>query len=158
MGNQDLVTQKLKKVISEIETHIQRVEIAFENLNKHNIIFPLQDDIYDILEDDVLLAFADQIIYRFSKAQDTIGAKLFKAFLLYEGEEVNKPFRDILDRFEAMNIIDVDEWFELREIRNEIAHDYDNNEERAKDILNLIYENKKEIKKLVLRIKSFIKE
>jgi uncharacterized protein with HEPN domain len=77
---------------------------------------------------------------------------------LYEGEEVNKPFRDILDRFEAMDIIDVDEWFELREIRNEIAHDYDNNEERAKDILNLIYENKNEIKKLVSKIKSFIKE
>jgi len=158
MGNKDLVTQKLKKVIDEVEIHIQRVEIAFENLKKHNITFPLQDDIYDILEDDVLLAFADQIIYRFSKAQDTIGAKLFKAFLLYEGEEVNKPFRDILDRFEAMDIIDVDEWFELREIRNEIAHDYDNNEERAKDILNLIYENKNEIKKLVSKIKSFIKE
>jgi len=44
------------------------------------------------------LAYSDQSIYRFSKLQDCMGAKLFKSVLLYQGENVNKPFLDILNQ------------------------------------------------------------
>ncbi len=44
----------------------------------------------------VLFAFCDQVVYRFSKLQDIMGAKLFKSFLLFQGENINKPFLDIL--------------------------------------------------------------
>ena len=39
----------------------------------------------------------EDLIYRFSKLQDCMGAKLFKSVLLYEGENVNKPFLDLLN-------------------------------------------------------------
>ena len=85
--------------------------------------------------------FSDQIIYRFSKAQDTIGAKLFKTYLLVQGENSDKPFLDILNGLEKSSIVNVEKWFELREIRNEIAHDYEDNECHGKDVINLIYAN-----------------
>jgi len=56
-----------------------------------------------------------------------MGAKLFKSFLLYQGENVDKPFLDILN---------VDEWFELIDIRNEIAHDYGESTNIAISVLN----------------------
>ncbi len=65
--------------------------------------------------------------------------KLFKSVLLYLGENTNKPFLDILNQLEKIDIIDVDEWFEIRDLRNEIAHDYDNNDLTAMNILNTIY-------------------
>ena len=40
---------------------------------------------------------AKKIIYRFSKLQDCMGTKLFKSVLMYQGENVNKPFLDILN-------------------------------------------------------------
>ena len=43
--------------------------------------------------------------------------------------KVNKPFLDILNQLEAIDIINVDEWFEIRDLRNEIAHDYEDNDE-----------------------------
>ena len=78
-----------------------------------------------------------------------MGAKLFRALLLYEGENVNKPFLDILNDLEKMNIIDVENWFEIRDLRNEIAHDYEDNDFVAIEILNTIYEIKDNLKNIL---------
>ena len=109
-----------------------------------------------MLNDSASLAFADQIIYRFSKAQDSMGAKLFKAFMLYNGENVDRPFLDILNSLEKIHILNVDEWFELREIRNEIAHNYENNENVARNIINSIYMHKGELKQILESVNSKI--
>jgi len=115
---------KLQKILKEIDIHLSQIENAFAELSGQYPLPFCENDFAHILSDSVSLAFADQIIYRFSKAQDSMGAKLFKAFMLYQGENVNKPFLDILNSLEKINILNVDEWFELREIRNEIAHNY----------------------------------
>jgi hypothetical protein len=122
---------------------------------KKSYAFPVnQDDFKNLLDHRIALAFADQMIYRFSKAQDTIGAKLFKAFMLYQGENVDKPFRDILNNLEKLNIVDVEQWFVLREIRNEIAHDYENNQEQARLILNNIYQHRDTLQKILIELKK----
>jgi uncharacterized protein with HEPN domain len=145
--------KKLEKIIEEINIHLNRIDEAFDELNK-KYSFPLNDkDFENLIKNRVDLAFADQIIYRFSKAQDTTGAKFFKTFLLYQGENVDKPFLDILDRFEKMEIVNIDEWFLLREIRNEITHEYEDNEELAKNILNAIYKHKNQLKKIINTVK-----
>jgi len=156
MGNQALMyKEKFAKVIKEVEIHLQRINEAFDELvKKYN--FPVNDSDFDkILTNKIDLAFADQIIYRFSKAQDTTGAKLFKSYLLLQGENVDKPFLDILDRFEKMKIINIDEWFLLREIRNEIAHEYDDDTEIARSVLNSIYKHKIKLEQLINDMKSF---
>ena len=137
MGNKTLVyKQKVIDNLTESYKHLLRLENAFEALKK-NYFFPISTDNFKIILENIEhLAYSDQIIYRFSKLQDCMGAKLFKSVLLYEGENVNKPFLDILNQLEAIDIINVDEWFEIRDLRNEIAHDYEDNDEIAINILN----------------------
>lgn len=140
MGNKTLVyKQKVEQNLQESFKHLKRLNDAFEQLMiKHS--FPLDNKSYqDIVKALDSLAYSDQIIYRFSKLQDVMGAKLFKSLLLYQGENVNKPFLDILNQLEKMDIIEVDDWFEIRDLRDEISHDYDDNDRVAIDILNTIY-------------------
>ena len=85
-----------------------------------------------------------------------MGAKLFKSLLLYEGENIDKPFLDILNRLEKMDIINVDEWFEIRDLRNEISHEYDNNEKSVIEILNMIYELKDKLSNILQRIQKLL--
>ena len=85
-----------------------------------------------------------------------MGAKLFKALLLSQGENTDKPFLDILNQLEKMNIVNVEEWFEIRDLRNEIAHDYDAKESIAIEIINSIYELKSELKEILDSIKQII--
>ena len=58
--------------------HLERVENAFSELSKE-FSFPIDKNSFQkILNSNQYLAYSDQIIYRFSKLQDSIGAKLFK--------------------------------------------------------------------------------
>lgn len=150
MGNKTLVyKQKVIDNLYESRKHLLRLENAFEALRK-NYIFPLvMDDFENILDSVEHLAYSDQVIYRFSKLQDCMGSKLFKSVLLYQGENINKPFLDILNQLEAIDIVNVDEWFELRDLRNEIAHDYEDNNETAVHILNAIYKLKIDLKEIL---------
>lgn len=85
-----------------------------------------------------------------------MGAKLFKSVLLYEGENVNKPFLDLLNRLEVLEIINVDEWFEIRDLRNDIAHDYATNNENSIKLLNTIYQLKSELGDILKSIQALI--
>ena len=159
MGNKTLVyKQKVTDNLNESYKHILRLENAFEALKK-NYTFPINIENFKvILENIEHLAYSDQIIYRFSKLQDCMGAKLFKSVLLYQGENVNKPFLDILNQLEVIDIINVDEWFEIRDLRNEIAHDYEDNDEIAINILNTIYKLKSDLKETLDSILKLVKE
>ena len=155
MGNSSLVYQKkFEKVFQESQTHIRRINEAFEELELV-YSFPISvSDFENLFKSKIHLAFADQIIYRFSKAQDSMGAKLFKAYMLAQGSNVDRPFMDILNTLEKLNILEVDEWFELREIRNEIAHDYEDNKTLAVDILNSIFKHKGELEKILISFQN----
>ena len=158
MGNKTLVYRtKVDLNLNESYKHLLRLNGAFEQLNlKYR--FPIDKGSYQkIVENIQDLAFSDQIIYRFSKLQDSIGAKLFKSLLLYQGENIDKPFLDILNSLEKIDVVDVEEWFEIRDLRNEIAHDYEDNDNIAIEILNTIYELKNELEKILHSIKGIIK-
>ncbi|MCX7073938.1 MAG: hypothetical protein QX193_07635 [Methylococcales bacterium] len=159
MGNSSLIYQeKLKLALQESQIHLQRMDIAFEELKKRHS-FPIQmSQFLMLLEDNTDVAFADQIIYRYSKAQDCMGAKLFKAFMQYQGENVDKPFRDILNLLEKWQLLEVEEWFVLREIRNEIAHDYENDYLKACQILNSIEQSRAELWKIFNEIQNKTKD
>ncbi len=119
------------------------------NLKKNHKFPIVEEQFVNLLSNRIKLAFADQIIYRFSKAQDTIGAKLFKAFLLYQGEIVDRPLLDILNELEKLHIVDVEEWFVLREIRIDIADDYEDNQDQARLILNNIFQYRDELNQIL---------
>ncbi len=155
MVNTALIYQtKFKKILHEAYVHLARIDEALDELGKSHQFPMAQEPFTKLLTNRIELAFADQIIYRFSKAQDTIGAKLFKAFLLYQGENVDRPFLDILNELEKLHIVDVEEWFVLREIRNDIAHDYEENQDQARLILNKIFQCRGELKQILIEIEQ----
>ena len=153
MGQKTLIySAKLKANLNESLKHLQRLKIAFCELEKE-FTFPINKNAYQqILLSNQYLAYTDQLIYRFSKLQDCMGAKLFKAILLYEGENTDKSFLDILNALEKMNIINVEEWFELRDLRNEIAHDYEDSDNFVIDVLNKIYLLQTDLEKILVSI------
>ena len=70
------------------------------------------------------LAFFDLTTTRFSKLQDSIGAKIFPLILELLAEDAN-AFIDKLNKLEKLGYLeDADWWMQIREIRNEISHDY----------------------------------
>ena len=158
MGNKTLTyKQRVQDHLDQSYLHLKRLNDAIVELNNKHL-FPIDKSSYENMINNIYdLAFCDQIIYRFSKLQDTIGAKLFKGLLLYQGENIDKPFLDILNQLEKIDIVNVDEWFELRDLRNEIAHDYENSDYLAIDILNNIFESKDELEKILNRIKRLLK-
>ena len=158
MGNKTLIyKEKVQANLKESSKHLQRLNDAYHVLVQ-TYTLPFDNDEYNkIVNNTQDLAFSDQIIYRFSKLQDCMGAKLFKSLLLYQGENVNKPFLDILNQLEKMEVLDVDKWFEIRDLRNDISHDYDDNEEIAIEILNMIYKLKDDLAEVLKKIEGLIK-
>ncbi len=159
MGNKTLIyKQKVEDNLKESYKHLKRLNIAFKEL-ENSYKFTIDKDSFEsILESNQNLAYSDQIIYRFSKLQDTMGAKLFKSVLLYQGENINKPFLDILNQLERIDIVNVDDWFEIRDLRNEIAHDYNDSDNVAINILNMIYRLKDELENILNAITILIKK
>jgi uncharacterized protein with HEPN domain len=159
MGNKTLIyRKKVEDNLKESYKHLLRLNNAFSEMEKF-YSFPIDKNSFmDILEDNQKLAYSDQIIYRFSKLQDCMGAKLFKSVLLYQGENVNRPFLDILNQLERIDIVNVDDWFEIRDLRNEIAHDYDDNDLVAMNILNMIFKLKDDLEEILKSITILIEK
>jgi len=102
-------------------------------------IMPLKIEQYNNLE-SLMISVIDQMIFRFSKLQDTMGEKIFPTILELNGEEVKKmTFIDRLNRLEELELLYKDEWMKLRKERNEIAHEYSFNQDEVVDSINLIY-------------------
>jgi len=112
----------LKEAVQLCAIHIQRMSFAWGKIKMH---FPLNREHYLQLQPEDL-SFFDQLIFRFSKLQDSMGGKLFPAILENLGEEsTGVPFIDLLNKLEELNIIpSADEWLLLRETRNIVTHEY----------------------------------
>lgn len=127
----------LKEKLFECDRHVEKLQSAKEYLKD---IMPLDVEKYMKL-DKIPSSFIDQLNFRFSKLQDTTGESLFRFLLIISQENVKKmTFLDILNRLEELELIDKEEWIELREIRNEVAHEYSFNQEEVVDNINLIYQ------------------
>lgn len=101
----------------------------------------------------------DQLIYRFSQLQDTIGNKLFPLILEGLGEYTsNMPFIDILNTLEKLSIIEgAEEWLSLREIRNLVTHEYSGNEQEMVDALNELYQQAQVLSSTMDNLSVYIK-
>jgi hypothetical protein len=118
------MNDNLKKIFQEnlfeCNKHFQKIQIAKQHLADQ---MPLTAENY-LKISDVDMSFIDQLIFRFSKLQDSMGEKIFPFILRMAGEEVKKKtFIDILNRLEELDIVNKNEWLQLREIRNQIAHE-----------------------------------
>ena len=146
-------TLKLLEAFAECTKHSQRMLSAY---NKISNIFPLVAAKYHILTDDEI-EHIDQLVYRFSKLQDSIGERLFKSLLMFMEEDIkNKPFLDVLNRLEQLEIIpSKDEWIRLRTVRNDLSHEYSNDDEENVVVLNMLFDEIKTINNIFLSLKNY---
>jgi hypothetical protein len=113
---------------------------------------PLSVKRYNSL-DEAYISTIDQMIFRFSKLQDTMGDKIFPSILELNGEKVKvMTFIDRLNRLEELELLYKDEWMGLRKDRNEIAHEYSFNKDEVVDSINLIFNRVDDILKIYLDI------
>jgi hypothetical protein len=137
-----MLTQELKDKLTETlaicDIHHQRMMFAFESVKKY---FPLSESNFGQIS-QLEMALFDQLIYRFSKLQDSMGARLFKQLLEALEEDVSGlPFIDILYKLEKLNLLEnAKDWIKLRQTRNNVAHEYPFYKEVQIEELNLLPE------------------
>lgn len=149
----DINQLKQDKIINECERHLQRLNYAKNQLKE---LFPLTEERYKNLSDDNTQAI-DQLIYRFSKLQDAVGQKLIKiVFARYE-ENIDKyTMIDILNRLEKADILTTRQWQELRDIKNELSHHYDDDPMQSTIILNKVFEKEDVLMLIYQNIKDIL--
>lgn len=147
---------KLASVLGTCKTHHERMMYAINGLEN---VLPINSNNLNSLTPDQI-SLSDQMIYRFSQLQDTIGSKLFPILLLGLGEDIsNMPFIDILNKLEKLSIIDsAEKWFALREIRNLVSHEYPGNEEDVVYGLNKLYQKSLYLSSLLNKLISYINQ
>ncbi|MFK5937845.1 MAG: hypothetical protein QM497_05540 [Sulfurimonas sp.] len=152
----ELIVEKLEKIFNECDKHIIRINSSSTKMKAN---MPLDKNKYlNLTEDEI--EHIDQFLFRFSKLQDSIGEKLFKIILLYLEEKVeNKPFIDILNRLEKLELLDdVEVWRMLRNDKNELAHNYDDDPEETSEVINKLYNKKEILIAIYTKIKSYYYE
>lgn len=149
------LTERLAREFEICDRHIQRIHEALDALHAE---IPMSVDFYTGLDQDQIRCM-DQFIFRFSKLQDAMGAKLFRYVLTYLDEDVSSlPMRDVLNLLERFCIIDkADEWGYIRELRNEIAHDYPLLENDIVSVLNELISKVPLLESIYERLRQRIK-
>jgi len=143
-----------KKLYNEIKKHLKRLEYAFDELQKKNYLPLTAEKVKEILQMEELVPILDQITYRYSKTQETLG-KLIRSYLYLKGENVeNLPIIDVINMASKYGIeINKERWFELRELRNMLVHEYEDETQNIADTLNRIFNELKLLKKLTEQLK-----
>jgi len=103
-------------------------------------------------------AILDAYLKRFSSIQDFLGAKIFALLLDVAGINSSK-MSEVLYYIEKEEIIDsLENWIELREVRNELEHDYPEELEEALIDLKFCIENFYKIESYYQNSLSFAKK
>ena len=145
--------ERLKELLYQCDMHKKRINYAF---NKMEDFMPLSVEGYNLLSDEEI-EHIDLLIFRFSKLQDTMGNKLFPTILKLLKEDI-KPmsFIDRLNRLEELEFVNKNNWLELREIRNSVAHEYFSNIYQIVESVNDLYEATNELLAIYENVKLLI--
>jgi predicted nucleotidyltransferase len=145
---------KMQKYLNECNKHKIRIEKSYAKVKE---IFPLSAPRYQSLNDDEIEAI-DQYLFRFSKLQDTLGKRVFRMIVSEYEENINElTFLDILNRLEKIGVLDDGNiWKKLRDVRNDISHQYDDEAEEMAEALNNIFAYKTELIAIFDKIELFV--
>lgn len=100
--------------------HAERLSAALSETER---LLPFSAKTFETLSNQDI-AFLDMLTTRFSKLQDVIGTQIFPLILECLAEDASS-FIDKLNRLEKLGYLeDAGWWMKLREIRNQVTHDY----------------------------------
>ena len=145
---------KLTQSLQTCSLHHSRMIFAYNELRE---FFPLDEVGYENLS-PTQISYCDQLIYRFSKLQDTIGNKLFRNILEGLGENHEEmAFIDVLSRLEKLQIIESQvEWLQLRELRNSVTHEYPFNSDEIIEGLNTLIDKSEYLSEIWQKIENYV--
>ncbi len=129
--------KRIDRYMQEAASHIAVLQEALTEIPKGKL------DIDRFAKLTKLQKFAYEIIlFRFSKLQDLLGAKLFRAYLeCNEFVTDGLSFEELLKELEKEGIVDIDTWAQLRKVRNAIAHDYPDEVQEQVAKINYVLEH-----------------
>ena len=148
----------LQKRLDKVEKHyiaLKEYKSLIDNLLLTvNIYEPLQ---FNMLKPEQK-AILDAYLKRFSSIQDYLGSKIFPLLLDVAGINSQK-MSETLYHIEREEIIDsLENWIELREIRNELEHDYPEELKEALSDLHFCIEGFKRLENYYLNSVIFAKK
>mgnify|MGYP001609139754 CR=1 FL=1 len=143
----------LRSAIRENDAHAHHV-VRSRGLTAS--FFPLTEPALGRLTDEQV-GYVDQLIYRFSKMQDSLGMRLLPAlYRLLEGDDEPRPFLDILNRLERLDVLTVDNWQTFRNLRNQLAHEYPDRREQTVQTLNVLYADMDAFLELYQKVRAVV--
>jgi len=114
----------LKKRMDKLDKHfiaIREYAVLIDSVLKVKNIY--NPEIFQSLKAEER-AILEAYLKRFASIQDFLGSKIFPLLLEIRGIGTEK-MSEVLDKIEKEGIIDsLSQWIELREIRNDLEHDY----------------------------------
>jgi pyridoxine 5'-phosphate synthase PdxJ len=148
----------LKQEHEACNIHADRIEKASVEITK---FLPLSVDKIQNMN-TAELAVTELLTGRFAKLQDAIGEKIFPLILVNLGEDIKgRSFIDRLNLLEKLGYInDAGHWFDYRNARNAVSHEYPDSPElmlkNLTEILSLAKELLEYWKNLDQKIKQII--
>lgn len=145
-------TQLLQQNWGEASRLRQRLETSIERLT---LAFPLSEKELRS-SDEGLFEKLDAFRLRYAGLQDCLGNKLFRNILRSEDED-SVNMADTLSRMEKRQIIvSVNNWRELRQIRNAFSHDYPEAEKERAEALNLAWKTAPHLIHIMTNIHTYM--
>ena len=136
----------LKKHNQVLKNHFDKIDIMYG--------MPINEEmVKDLISENVEIL--DSIAYRFAKFQDTLG-KALKMWFILKGESVdNLTIIDVINLAEKMDFsINKNIWWETRNLRNRLFHEYEKEYIKIADALNDIYELYPKLEKILNELKN----
>ncbi len=138
-------------ILNKVELHRQRLRHALVEIREWETLDS------KLFEDFEKVKTVDTFIYRFTKLQDIMGDKLFKVFLDDIGEyRDDMSLLDVLDKLEKFKIIDdAHSWMAYRKLRNQLTHEYPDNEEEVIEGIKIAIEAFEKIENIISNIVDY---
>mgnify|MGYP001439332585 CR=1 FL=1 len=139
--------------IKECDSHLSRVKRSYGLIGE---FFPLTEDVLKNCSEE-RIEHLDQFIYRFTKLQDAMGARLLPSVYSYLKNEVKPvPFIDILSGLEKYEVLTSEnDWQFFRNLRNYLTHDYPETVAQTVLTLNMLFENWKKMESMYIRVRDY---
>lgn len=127
----------IHSALAENDSHAEKIRRAVQLLAPQ---VPFSIESFSSLGDESSMV-VDQLIYRFTKMQDSLGTRFLPALhALLEDDARPRPFLDVLNRLEQLRVVDsVATWQFFRDLRNRLAHDYPESIQQTVGTINLLH-------------------
>lgn len=143
----------IESSLRECDSHLSKCRRALGLLEP---LFPLSMDSFGVLEEEHI-GYIDQLIYRFTKLQDSMGTRLLPSLYSFvENDARPQPFLTILSRLEQLSVLtSTEDWQFFRNLRNNLAHDYPESVEQTVETLNTLHSEFDSFAGMYLQVREF---